>query len=410
MNAPIPDPYSLPIEELDPSAAALFQQQQHWAYFERLRKEDPVHFVDSKEFGPFWSITKFKDIMFVDSHHNEFSSEPIIVIGEPEGNFIPPQFIAMDQPKHDVQRAAVTPAVAPGQLAVWEGLIRERIQEVLDGLPVGVPFNWVEDVSIELTGRMLATLFGIPQEDRRKLTDWSDVATSSPAVGMSGVSQEEREEGLRECLAYFTEVWNQRVNEPPSMDFISLLAHSPDTRNMDPLEYLGNLILLIVGGNDTTRNSMTGSVYALNKFPEQFDKLKADHSLITNMVSETIRWQTPLGHMRRIATQDVVVGGKTIKKGDKVVMWYVSGNRDDEVISNPNDYIIDREKARHHLSFGFGIHRCMGNRLAEMQLRILWEELLERFSHIEVLGEPERVQSNFVMGYTDLQVKLHAKS
>lgn len=409
MNAPLPDPYSLPIEELDPSAAALFQQQQHWAYFERLRKEDPVHFVDSKEFGPFWSITKFKDIMFVDSHHNEFSSEPIIIIGDPDVEFIPPQFIAMDQPKHDVQRAAVTPAVAPGQLAVWEGLIRERIQEVLDGLPIGVPFNWVEDVSIELTGRMLATLFGIPQEDRRKLTDWSDVATSTPAVGMSGVSQEAREESLRECLAYFTEVWNQRVNEPPSMDFISLLAHNPDTRNMDPLEYLGNLILLIVGGNDTTRNSMTGSVYALNKFPEQFDKLKADHSLITNMVSETIRWQTPLGHMRRLATQDVEMGGKTIKKGDKVVMWYVSGNRDDEVISNPNDFIIDRKKARHHLSFGFGIHRCMGNRLAEMQLRILWEELLERFSHIEVLSEPERVESNFVMGYTDLQVKLHAK-
>ncbi|MFT7049166.1 MAG: cytochrome P450 [Halioglobus sp.] len=408
MNASIPDPYSLPIEELDPSAAALFQQQQHWAYFERLRKEDPIHFVDSKEFGPFWSITKFKDIMFVDSHHNEFSSEPVIIIGDPEGNFIPPQFIAMDQPKHDVQRAAVTPAVAPGQLAVWEGLIRERIQQVLDGLPVGVPFNWVEDVSIELTGRMLATLFGIPQDDRRKLTEWSDVATSSPAVGMSGVSQEVREESLRECLAYFTEVWNERVNEPPSMDFISLLAHSPDTRNMAPLEYLGNLILLIVGGNDTTRNSMTGSVYALNKFPEQFDKLKADHSLITNMVSETIRWQTPLGHMRRIATADIEMGGKTIKKGDKVVMWYVSGNRDDEVISSPNDFIIDREKARHHLSFGFGIHRCMGNRLAEMQLRILWEELLVRFSHIEVLGEPERVQSNFVMGYTNLQVKLHA--
>ena len=408
MNAPIPDPYSLPIEELDPSAAALFQQQQHWAYFERLRKEDPVHFVDSKEFGPFWSITKFKDIMFVDSHHNEFSSEPVIVIGDPEGNFIPPQFIAMDQPKHDVQRAAVTPAVAPGQLAVWEGLIRARIQEVLDGLPVCVPINWVEDVSIELTGRMLATLFGIPQEDRRKLTEWSDVATTTPAVGATGVSQEVRVEVLRECLAYFTEVWNERVNEPPSMDFISLLAHSPDTRNMDPLEYLGNLILLIVGGNDTTRNSMTGSVYALNKFPEQFEKLKADHSLITSMVSETIRWQTPLGHMRRIATADVEVGGKTIKKGDKVVMWYVSGNRDDEVISTPNDFIIDRKKARHHLSFGFGIHRCMGNRLAEMQLRILWEELLARFSHIEVLSEPERVQSNFVMGYTDLQVKLHA--
>ncbi len=408
MNAPIADPYSLPLDELDPSAGVLFQRQLHWAYFERLRKEDPVHFVDSEEFGPYWSITKFKDIMFVDSHHNEFSSEPMIVIGEPDSDFIPPQFIAMDPPKHDVQRAAVAPAVAPKQLVEWESLIRERIQEVLDGLPVGETFNWVDRVSIELTGRMLATLFGIPQEDRAKLTKWSDVATSSPAVGMSGISLEERKAGLRECLAYFTEVWNQRVNEPPAMDFISLLAHNPDTRDMDPMEYLGNLLLLIVGGNDTTRNSMTGGVYALNKFPEQFDKLKADHSLIPNMVSEIIRWQTPLAHMRRLATQDVEVGGKTIKKGDKVVMWYVSGNRDDEVIDSPNEFIIDRARARHHVSFGFGIHRCMGNRLGEMQLQILWEELLARFSHIEVMAEPERVESNFVMGYTDLQVKLHA--
>ncbi len=408
MNAPIPDPYSLALEDLDPSSGALFQQQRHWAYFERLRKEDPVHFVDSEQFGPYWSITKFKDIVFVDSHHKEFSSEPLIVIGEPDSDFIPPQFIAMDQPKHDVQRAAVTPAVAPKQLAEWEGLIRGRIQEVLDELPVGESFDWVDRVSIELTGRMLATLFDIPQEDRRKLSSWSDVATSSPAVGMSGISLEEREAGLKDCLAYFTEVWNRRVNEPPAMDFISLLAHDPNTRDMDPMEYLGNLILLIVGGNDTTRNSMSGGVYALNKFPEQFDKLKADHSLIPGMVSEIIRWQTPLAHMRRIATEDVELGGKTIKKGDKVVMWYVSGNRDDEVIDNPNDFIIDRPRARHHVSFGFGIHRCMGNRLGEMQLQILWEELLARFSHIEVMAEPNRVESNFIMGYTDLQVKLHA--
>ena len=398
MNAPTADPYSLPLAELDPSTAVLFKQQQHWAYFERLREEDPVHFVDSEEFGPYWSVTKFKDIMFVDSHHKEFSSEPVIVIGELDADFLPPQFIAMDPPKHDVQRAAVSLAVAPKQLGEWEGLIRSRIQEVLDDLPVGETFNWVDRVSIELTGRMLATLFNIPQEDRRKLTAWSDVATSSPAVGMSGISLEHREAGLRECLAYFTEVWNRRVNEPPAMDFISLLAHNPDTKDMDPMEYLGNLILLIVGGNDTTRNSMSGGVYALNKFPAQFDKLKADHSLIPGMVSEIIRWQTPLAHMRRLATQDVELGGKTIRKGDKVVMWYISGNRDDEVIDNPNEFIIDRPRARHHISFGFGIHRCMGNRLAEMQLRILWEELLARFSHIEVMAEPERVESNFVMG------------
>ncbi|WP_229802804.1 cytochrome P450 [Halioglobus pacificus] len=409
MNAPLPDPYSLPLDKLDPSRAELFRTGQHWAYFERLRKEDPVHWVDSEEFGPYWSITRFKDIMYVDSHHEQFSSEPTIVIGDSQIDFEPPMFIAMDAPKHDDQRAVVSPAVAPKQLQEWERLIRARVQEVVESLPVGQPFDWVDTVSIELTGRMLATLFGIPQDDRRKLTQWSDVATSSPSVGFSAVTEEERMAGLQECLAYFTEVWNQRVNAPPEMDFISLLTHNPSTRNMEPLEYLGNLILLIVGGNDTTRNSMTGGVYALNQNPDQFAKLKADHSLIPNMVSEVIRWQTPLAHMRRVATCDVEVGGKTIKAGDKVVMWYVSGNRDEEVIENPNEFIIDRARARQHMSFGFGIHRCMGNRLAEMQLRILWEELLACFSDIEVVSEPERVESNFVMGYTNMQVVLHPR-
>ncbi len=185
-----------------------------------------------------------------------------------------------------------------------------------------------------------------------------------------------------------------------------------NTKNMvdTPLEFLGNLVLLIVGGNDTTRNSMTGGVDALNEFPKEFIKLKNDPSLIPNMVSEIIRWQTPLAHMRRIATEDVELNGKTIKKGDKVVMWYVSGNRDEREIEQPNQFIIDRKNARKHLSFGFGIHRCMGNRLAEMQLRILWEEILKRFDNIEVVGDPKYVQSNFVKGYTQLIVKLTAKT
>jgi cytochrome P450 len=185
------------------------------------------------------------------------------------------------------------------------------------------------------------------------------------------------------------------------------MAHSPATRDMGPQEYLGNLILLIVGGNDTTRNSMSGGVLALHINPAEFAKLKADQSLIPGMVSEVIRWQTPLAHMRRVATEDVELGGKTIKKGERVVMWYVSGNRDAEAIENPDDFIIDRSNPRFHTSFGSGIHRCMGNRLAEMQLRVLWEELLKRFERIEVSGEPVRVHSNFVMGYTDLPVTLH---
>jgi cytochrome P450 len=223
------------------------------------------------------------------------------------------------------------------------------------------------------------------------------------------ITEEERRDILLECLEYFNKLWNERANAPPANDFISLMAHDPATRDMEPLEYLGNLMLLIVGGNDTTRNSMSGGVLALHENPEEFAKLKANPAMIPNMVSEIIRWQTPLGHMRRIATEDVELGGKTIKKGDKVVMWYISGNRDDSVIDNPDAFIIDRARARHHVSFGFGIHRCMGNRLAEMQLRILWEEVLERYERIEVVGDPVRITSNFVMGYEELPVVLHAK-
>lgn len=409
MNLPSKDPYSIPLDKLDPSHSELFQSGQHLAYFERLRREDPVHFVDSQEFGPFWSITRFKDIQFVDSNHQLFSSEPRIIIGDTQIDFTLPMFIAMDPPKHDEQRAVVSPAVVPKQLAEWEGLIRSRVQAVLDDLPVGESFDWVERVSIELTTMMLATLFDFPFEDRHKLIYWSGVATSGPAVGSNAFTAEFQRDELMKCLEYFTRLRNERAQQPPKMDFISLLAHGKATRDMPPLEFLGNLMLLIVGGNDTTRNSMSGGVYALNRYPAEFAKLRSNPALIPGMVSEIIRWQTPLAHMRRMATEDVELGGKLIRKGDKVVMWYVSGNRDEEVIENPNEFIIDRANPRHHISFGFGIHRCMGNRLAEMQLRILWEELLARFSDVQLMGEPVRTQSNFVMGYDHLPVRLIAR-
>ncbi len=397
---------TLPLDELDVSSFTLFQKDAVLPYFERLRHEDPVHFHADSYNGPFWSITRFDDIKFVDTNHKLFSSEPTISIIDEDANFKVPMFIAMDQPKHDVQRKSVSPVVAPRNLAEMEGLIRERTCRVLDSLPVGEEFDWVDTVSIELTTMMLATLFNFPFEDRRKLTYWSDAATSTE------MTREEREGALLDCLSTFTQLWQERKASEPAMDLISMLAHGESTKDMiqKPMEYLGNLILLIVGGNDTTRNSMSASVLGLNQFPTEFDKLRADHSLIPNMVAEVIRWQTPLAHMRRTALEDVELNGKTIKKGDKVVMWYLSGNYDETHFEDPNRLIIDRKNARQHISFGFGIHRCMGNRLAELQLRVLWEEILKRFDDIEVLGEPERIRSNMVRGYASLPVKLHKKS
>jgi cytochrome P450 len=401
--------YSTPLEDLNPGDPDLFLNDAFWPYFERLRREAPVHWCKDSEFGPYWSVTRYQDIMAVDTNHGVFSSEAAlggITIRDARPDLRRPSFIAMDPPRHDVQRKTVSPIVAPQNLTLMEPIIRERAGRILDELPIGETFDWVDRVSIELTTQMLATLFDFPFEDRRKLTHWSDVGTTLPMPGALVETEEERQAELMECLAYFTRLWNERVNEPPRGDLISMMAHGEATRNMSPDEYLGNLLLLIIGGNDTTRNSISGGLYALNKFPAQYDKLRANPELIASMVPEIIRWQTPLAHMRRTALEDTEIAGQPIRKGDKVVMWYVSGNRDETAIDDPEAFIIDRERPRQHLSFGFGIHRCVGNRLAELQLKIVWEEILKRFSFVEVVGEPKRVRSSFVKGYETLPVRI----
>ena len=410
MNAHIPDPYAIPLDAIDVSNPNLYATDSWRPWFARLRKEDPVHWSENSDFGGFWSITSFEDIVTVDKSHDDFSSEPAITIGDYGDDLPVRQFIAMDPPLHDIQRKAVQGVVAPRNLADLETLIRSRVVTMLEELPIGEPFNWVDRVAINLTTQMLATIFDFPFEDRYKLPYWSDMATSLPEIAGGDGDNDERTQALTECLTVFTRLWHERKHNPTgTMDLISMLATNPETAGMvdDPLEYLGNLILLIVGGNDTTRNSITGGVVALNQNPEQFAQLKANPDLVNSMVPEIIRWQTPLIHMRRIATRDVVLGGKTIRQGDKVVMWYLSGNHDETAIKNPDTFNITRDNTRYHLSFGFGIHRCMGNRLGEMQLRILWEEILKRFSDVEMLGEPHRIQSNFVRGYSDLSVVLH---
>jgi cytochrome P450 len=406
-------PHEIPLDQLDVSDPILFQQDVVGEHFARLRREDPVHYCATSRYGPYWSVTKFNDIMRVDTDHKRFSSEAklggiaIQDMQGGEGALELEMFIAMDPPKHDAQRKVVSPIVAPANLTLLEPIIRERAGLILDSLPVGEEFDLVDKVSIELTTMTLATLFDFPWEERRKLTRWSDVATATPETGLISSFDQRRDE-LMECAYYFKGLWDQRINSEPKPDLISMLAHSPTTRDMPFMEFLGNLMLLIVGGNDTTRNSISGGVLALNQNPDEYRKLMADPGLLPKMIPEIIRWQTPLTHMRRTALADAEIGGKQIAKGDKVVMWYLSGNRDEDVIDRPDEFIIDRLNPRQHLSFGFGIHRCVGNRLAEMQLRIIWEEILKRFSRVEVVGEPERSLSNLIRGFTYLPVKLHA--
>ncbi len=413
-GADVPSADELSIEEINPLNAHLFNEHRWHDHFERLRHEDPVHFNELETAGRYWSVTKYDDIKSVEMDWKTFSSADGITLGlritpelrESGGRII--SFIAMDPPEHREQRRAVTPAVQPGNLHNLEPLIRERTIQVLESLPEGETFDWVDTVSIELTTMMLATLFDFPFEDRRKLTRWSDVVFAIPQPGGLVETQAEKRDEFIECVEYFSRLWEER-RENPGHDLVSMLVHGEATKDIPVAAHLGNLLLLIVGGNDTTRNTMSGSVYGLNKFPEQYDKLIADPELIPNMVSEIIRWQTPLAYMRRTATQDVELGGKQIKKDDQVLMWYVSANRDEDVFENADEIDIERHNADQHLSFGFGIHRCMGSRLAELQLRVLWEEILQRFERIEVQGEPTRPLSSFVNGYTYLPVKVTRK-
>jgi cytochrome P450 len=316
-------------------------------------------------------------------------------------------FIAMDPPKHDVQRQVVAPIVAPGNLANMAGTIRERAIKILDNLPRNETFDWVEHVSIELTTQMLATLFDYPFERRRDLTHWSNIATTNFKDPNALVkTEEERFNELKKMAAAMMGLWNERVNAPPAADLISMLSHGEATRNMDPMEFMGNCVLLIVGGNDTTRNAISGGLWALNKHPDEYRKLRDNPGLIPTMVPEIVRWQTPIAYMRRTALADAELGGKTIRAGDKLAMWYISGNRDADMIENPDCFVIDRKRPRQHLSFGFGIHRCVGNRLAELQLTILWEEIMRRFPVIELTAEPKRVFSSFVHGISSMMVRI----
>lgn len=404
-----------PLEQFDVSRPELYLRDGLHPYFKRLRDEDPVHYCKQSAYGPYWSITRFEDCIAIDTNHKVFSSDASVgsfVLDDAtlnpvvENGLFLPNFLGMDPPRHDLHRKVVSPAVAPENLARLEPLIRQRSQAVLDGLPLGETFNWVERVSIELTTMMLATLLDFSFEERRSLTRWSDVVTASPGDGVIE-SWEQRERELRACEAVFKRMFAERKAAPPRADLISMMAHSPDMADITPEEFLGTVVLLIVGGNDTTRNSMSGSAMAAHLHPAEFEKVRANQALIPSAVSETIRWQTPIAHMRRTALCDYEFRGKQIRKGDKVVMWYLSANRDERAIANPMDFIADRKNPRHHMSFGFGIHRCVGNRLAEMQVRVLWEEFFKRFSKLEVVGEVQRIPSCLIHGYTSIPVRLH---
>ncbi|MEE9432643.1 MAG: cytochrome P450 [Sphingorhabdus sp.] len=384
--------------------------------FAEMRAKAPINKIIGSDFGDYWNITTHKAIQHVEALPDIYSSSfehGGITILPSESNdesgverIVMPMFIAMDRPKHTEERRVVAPAFTPSEMERMTADMRQRTGEVLDSLPIGKAFDWVDKVSIELTTQMLAILFDFPWDDRRKLTEWSDWA-GDVELFRDPETRQQRLDKIYEMGAYFKKLWDDRLTKGEAPDLISRMIHST-MKDMDQMEYMGNLILLIVGGNDTTRNSMSAFAYGLNQFPKEREKLEQNPDLIPNAVSELIRWQTPLAHMRRTAVQDHDLFGAPIKGGDKVAMWYLSANRDEQVFDRPDDIIVDRENARRHLAFGYGIHRCVGARLAELQIRILLEEMAKRRLRVNLLEEPVRVSACFVHGYKKMMVEISA--
>ncbi len=383
---------------MDVSNPALFEAHTFHPMFRELRENDPVHYVEDSAFGPYWAITRYQDIIAVDMNHRVFSSAAggiSIFDTAVDSNS---SFINMDPPDHKMHRSAVTPVFSSENLAALEDEVRERVDQILDQVPIDTPFDWVTTVANELPLQMLSTLFGIPEEDRYHMLYW----TNAQVAIVGGLPRDEEEAKKHPSFTeYFTNLRQQRAREDACKpDLVSHLVHSQ--AEISDEMFLNHLRLLMVGANDTTRTSIAGGMEAVIK-QGLYDELRAHRELLPTAVNEIIRFVSPVVHQRRTALSDFELGGKTIHKGDKVVMFYVSGNRDETVFSDPDRLVLDRTEPR-LLSFGSGIHHCIGFRLARMQLTHMWEGILDRFSGLELLDEPTRLRSNFVQGYLSMPV------
>ena len=403
------DTANRPINPYDVSEDALYVHDTWREPFAHLRREMPLSWRPESPFGPYWSAVTHDLVQEVELRHDVFSSRwdmGNITIADAVNGEGFPNFIAQDPPIHTAQRRVIAPAFSPSQMVKLDAQVRERTKMLMDALPVGETFDWVERLSIPQTLGMLCILFDMPFDEWRDIKRWSDWASG---VSAENLTEEYRAQFLiqmGEMLARFDRELEDRRAKPPTDDLLSRMVHSEAMGNLSPMERIANIALLIVGGNDTTRNSMTALVEAFHRYPQELERLRADPSLAANAAQEIIRWQSPVTHMRRTALEDTELGGQVIRKGEKVVMWYISANRDEKVFADAERFDVGRENARRHLGFGHGIHRCVGAKLAESQLAMVIAEIARRGLRIVPQDAPDRLASPFLHGFNALPVRI----
>ena len=393
-----------------------FINGQPFELFKRLREEAPIYWhEESLDYEPgFWALTKHEDIIKVSKDPMTFSSAVgghLMTMGDPE--VVDPSAVAaiignmigMDPPDHQVYRKMVAPSFTPKAIRNLEEDMRKKIQELLENVEGKSEFNFVTEISEQLPLWVLCEMMGIPESDRPKIRDLVNNLTDASI-------QQDPNNAFQIWVNYMElfKMGRDMIEErrkKPTEDLMSVVANTQVEGDELPPELLdGFFLLMVIAGNETTRNTLTGGLMALTENPEEREKLLKDLSLIANATDEMLRWVTSVIYFRRTATQDTQIRGQDIKAGDKVVMWYGSGNRDEEVFPDGHLFRVDRENARKHLAFGAGEHLCLGNRLGHMQIRILFEELLERYPNIHSVSDPIRIPSNFLAGISELKVSI----
>lgn len=396
----------MPIDTFNPSDPLIYFHQLHDSMFARLRRERPVHYCAHSDFGPFWSITRYRDIVEIESNPEVFSSTGGFTIVDIPQSPTARSFMTMDPPEHREVRQAVTPLASLNNLKMLESVISELVSQTLDGLPLREPFDWVSRVSVEITIKVLAVMMGVPQSDSSKLQKWSDLASTIPQPGAKVTDLQSYYQELQECRFYIERLCTEMAGRNDLFNIASMLVNSKQSRSLSNEEVFLNMLILLLAGNDTTRHSLTGGALFVEQNPDQLAMFYANPDLLSPFVSEVIRYQTPVAHMRRTAKSDVDFHGHSIKKGDKVILWYVSANRDEDEIETPGRFNINRKDHDHHLAFGHGPHRCIGKNIALLELKLFWAEMARRKLKVRTLGPPERVKSCIVNGYSSLMVQL----